>query len=78
MKSKFIFIVLMICAVTAFASNSPYQGEQLRAIKALSEGEISSLLNGQGMGFAKAAELMTALRASPGGPELLAAEAGPT
>jgi hypothetical protein len=57
MNSKFIFIVLMICAVTAFASNSPYQGEQLRAIKALSEGEISSLLNGQGMGFAKAAEL---------------------
>ena len=47
----------MIIAVTAFASNSPYQGEQLRAIKALSEGEINSLLNGQGMGFAKAAEL---------------------
>ena len=57
MKSKFIFILLMISAVTAFASNSPYQGEQLRAIKALSEGEINSLLNGQGMGFAKAAEL---------------------
>ena len=57
MKSKFIFILLMISAVTAFASKSPYQGEQLRAIKALSEGEINDLLNGQGMGFAKAAEL---------------------
>ena len=57
MKSKFIFIMLMISAVTAFASNSPYQGEQLRTIKALSDGEINSLLNGQGMGFAKAAEL---------------------
>ena len=57
MTSKFIFILLMISAVTAFASNSPYPGEQLRAIKALSEGEINSLLNGRGMGFAKAAEL---------------------
>jgi hypothetical protein len=57
MTSKFIFVLLVIIAVTAFASNSPYQGEQLRAIKALSESEINSLLNGQGMGFAKAAEL---------------------
>ena len=57
MKSKFIFILLMVSAVTAFASNSSYQGGQLRAIKALSESEINRLLNGQGMGFAKAAEL---------------------
>jgi hypothetical protein len=47
----------MISAVTAFASSTPYKGEQLREIKTLSEGEIDSLLNGQGMGFAKAAEL---------------------
>ena len=57
MKSKLICIFLMISAVTAFASNPPYKGEQLRVIKALSEGEINGLLNGQGMGFAKAAEL---------------------
>jgi hypothetical protein len=57
MKSKLICILLMLSAVTAFASNPPYQGEQLRTIKALSESEINSLLNGQGMGFAKAAEL---------------------
>ena len=57
MQSKFIFILLMISVATAFASNSPYKGEHLRAIKALSEGEINNLLNGQGMGFAKAAEL---------------------
>ena len=57
MKSKLIFILLLISTVTAFASSSPYKGEQLRMIKALSEGEINSLLNGQGMGFAKAAEL---------------------
>lgn len=36
---------------------SPYQGQETRQIKALSESEISSLLTGEGMGFAKAAEL---------------------
>ena len=39
------------------AGPSPYAGEQTRQIKALSEGEVSSLLNGHGMGFARAAEL---------------------
>ena len=57
MKSNFILILLMISATTAFASSTPYKGEQLREIKTLSEGEIDSLLNGRGMGFAKAAEL---------------------
>lgn len=36
---------------------SPYAGQETRAIKALSPGEIESLLGGKGMGFAKAAEL---------------------
>ena len=36
---------------------SPYAGEQTRDIKALSPVEISNLLNGAGMGYAKAAEL---------------------
>ena len=36
---------------------SPYAGEQARAIKALSEREVVGLLEGQGAGFAKAAEL---------------------
>jgi Spy/CpxP family protein refolding chaperone len=36
---------------------SPYAGEQHRALKALSEEEIAQLRGGEGMGFAKAAEL---------------------
>jgi hypothetical protein len=36
---------------------SPYAGEEAREIKALSPNEVSDLLNGAGMGFAKAAEL---------------------
>ncbi len=36
---------------------SPYAGQESREIKALSPEEISSLLSGKGMGFAKAAEL---------------------
>jgi hypothetical protein len=39
------------------ASPSPYAGEQSRDIKALSPQEVRSLLDGRGMGFAKAAEL---------------------
>ena len=36
---------------------SPYAGEQGRPIKSLSESQIEGYENGQGMGFAKAAEL---------------------
>jgi hypothetical protein len=36
---------------------SPYVGEQLHGIKALSDQEVSDYLTGKGMGFAKAAEL---------------------
>ena len=42
---------------TAVASPSPYAGEEVRDIKALSPQEVRSLLEGRGMGFAKAAEL---------------------
>jgi len=38
-------------------TDSPYRGEQQRAIKALSADDIAGYLAGQGMGFAKAAEL---------------------
>lgn len=43
----------------AFAQSGqmPYTGQEQRAIKALSDDEIQALLNGQGMGLAKAAEL---------------------
>ena len=52
------FLCLLLLANFALAAApSPYAGEQTRAIKALSEGEISTLLGGHGMGLARAAEL---------------------
>ncbi|MDH3713837.1 MAG: hypothetical protein OET44_08340 [Gammaproteobacteria bacterium] len=36
---------------------SPYRGQQTRAIKALSPQQIDDYLNGRGLGYAKAAEL---------------------
>ena len=42
---------------SAQTAASPYAGEQTRAIKALSAKEVTGLLEGQGAGFAKAAEL---------------------
>ena len=41
----------------AAGSASPYEGQQSRAIKALSEEDIAALRHGDGMGLAKAAEL---------------------
>lgn len=37
--------------------HSPYAGEEKREIKALSEDDLKKYLNGEGMGYAKAAEL---------------------
>ena len=39
------------------AKESPYAGQEHRAIKSLSEKEVNALRNGAGMGFAKLAEL---------------------
>lgn len=53
-------IVLLIAVpalVLAQANRSPYVGQAIQAIKALSDGEIQALISGQGMGLAKAAEL---------------------
>jgi len=41
----------------AAIAESPYAGQQSRSIKALPEGDIAALQNGDGMGMAKAAEL---------------------
>lgn len=38
-------------------SHSPYSGEEKRAVKALSDEDIRNYLEGNGVGFAKAAEL---------------------
>ena len=48
---------LVTLALAAQHTHSPYAGEQALDIKALSEKEIASYLAGEGMGFAKSAEL---------------------
>lgn len=56
--NKFAFLVFVIIPFTVFASGqSPYAGEEQRSIKSLSAREVASLRNGDGMGFAKLAEL---------------------
>jgi Spy/CpxP family protein refolding chaperone len=57
---KNLFLAIFLSA-TAFAttvnSQSPYVGEESRAIKSLSQPEIDAYLQGHGMGYAKPAEL---------------------
>ena len=48
---------LLCTTVTAADTSSPYAGQEQRTIKALSADEQAELLDGKGMGFAKAAEL---------------------
>jgi len=57
MKKVGLFFILGIPCISLATDQSPYVGEELRAIKSLSEQEIESLRNGEGMGFAKLAEL---------------------
>lgn len=47
----------LIAGCAAAPRPSPYAGEQARPIKALSQKEVADLLDGAGMGYAKAAEL---------------------
>jgi len=61
MKTRSILLILAACAVAvpvlADAPMPPYAGQQARPIKALSDEDIAALRKGEGMGFAKAAEL---------------------
>jgi Spy/CpxP family protein refolding chaperone len=60
MMSRTLVLALAVCAlaVPVLADTpSPYAGQQARSIKALSDGDITALLKGEGMGMAKAAEL---------------------
>jgi hypothetical protein len=50
-------LVLLFWSAVAHSQSSPYVGQKLREIKALSPQEISDYLSGKGMGLAKAAEL---------------------
>lgn len=53
-----ILAMMLLCIPLAMAQHtSSYAGEENRAIKSLSEQEIADLRAGNGMGFAKAAEL---------------------
>jgi Spy/CpxP family protein refolding chaperone len=56
-KSILVLFLFLVPGILAQESQSPYSGQETRDIKALSAEEIQKLLTGQGMGFAKAAEL---------------------
>lgn len=53
----FGLIITIPCLAFAQSGHSPYAGQEKREIKALSQEDIEGYLTGQGMGFAKAAEL---------------------
>jgi Spy/CpxP family protein refolding chaperone len=61
MKPRTALLALVACLLAgsslADSSPSPYAGQQTLPIKALLEQDIAALLNGEGMGMAKAAEL---------------------
>jgi Spy/CpxP family protein refolding chaperone len=60
MKYRTLVSALAACALAMPVladTPSPYAGQQVRSIKALSDGDITALLKGEGMGMAKAAEL---------------------
>ena len=56
---RLTMLVAMALTVSQVSGDpvSPYRGQETREIKALSAQEVSDLLAGKGMGFAKAAEL---------------------
>lgn len=56
---KFVIVALTLAAAgsTATSAPSPYVGNEYYEIKSLSPDEVSGLLQGSGMGFARAAEL---------------------
>lgn len=54
---KGLLLATLCAGGLASAQTSPYAGQEQRAIKSLSEQEVSGLLSGAGAGFARAAEL---------------------
>lgn len=53
----FGLIIAVPCLAFAQGGHSPYAGQENREIKALSQEDVQGYLTGEGMGFAKAAEL---------------------
>ncbi len=54
---RWLFTALLLIATVSYAAENLYIGQEKRAIKALSEQEVSDYMNGRGMGTSKAAEL---------------------
>jgi hypothetical protein len=60
MRWKWFLLAAAFCCTTAARAGevlSPYTGQEKREIKALSKKEIDGYISGDGMGFAKTAEL---------------------
>jgi Spy/CpxP family protein refolding chaperone len=58
MRNLIIGVSISALAFAVFAeTESPYSGQETREIKALSQQEVEDYLNGQGLGYGKAAEL---------------------
>jgi Spy/CpxP family protein refolding chaperone len=57
MKLQLLVAAVLSLVASNVPAASPYAGEEGRDIKALSAADIDAYLTGQGMGFAKAAEL---------------------
>ena len=60
MRGAMLLTALLLTCASASArqeAHKPYAGQEAREIKALPAEEVESLLNGEGMGMAKAAEL---------------------
>jgi Spy/CpxP family protein refolding chaperone len=58
-KLAWMFVAFIMSPLNAFSHSPqmPYAGHEKRAMKTLSDEYLQALLNGQGMGLAKAAEL---------------------
>ena len=57
MKITAVLVVIVLPYIALASDPSPYAGEEFRQITSLSESDIASLRRGDGMGFAKLAEL---------------------
>ena len=57
MKTVLLFVFALAVAMSVAASESPYAGQEYRTIKSMSPQDIEALKKGDGMGFAKLAEL---------------------
>ena len=57
MKNILLAVLVLVSGMSLAADQPPYAGEELRSLKSMSSQEIESLRSGEGMGFAKLAEL---------------------